>query len=204
MFQSTPPHGGDATHLSHFVTHSPRCFNPRPRTGATPHSSARGREASCFNPRPRTGATYIVCHIICRLMFQSTPPHGGDIYRYVCLENRRCFNPRPRTGATLSFLCSFTAIVAMFQSTPPHGGDGFPFKIDCNRVEVSIHAPVRGRPPLPGLAPAGTGFNPRPRTGATVSQTNAWESKYKVTHFAKAAMEEGRRMRPWRADSAGC
>ena len=60
-----------------------------------------------------------------------------------------CFDPRPREGATSA--CSLV-----------HG---------TRKQAVSIRAPVRGRPPLPGHT--GTEvlnlcFDPRPREGATI------------------------------------
>jgi len=57
MFQSTPPRGGDLA-VAMFVLVR-RCFNPRPRAGATGSAVVDGVDM---------------------WVFQSTPPRGGDVH----------------------------------------------------------------------------------------------------------------------------
>ena len=161
-FQSTPPYGGDPEPPAAGPCRA--YFNPRPHTGATRshcaasylllisiHAPIRGRRASTATAmRP--------------LRFQSTPPYGGDNSSCICPGISAYFNPRPHTGATFIILTGSKTF--LFQSTPPYGGD-----VRSTRVisipDISIHAPIRGRPRFP---PARTGhrdFNPRPHTGAT-------------------------------------
>ena len=190
-FQSTPPRRGDLARQPHVGRHSekfqstpPRrgdrrpglCmrlragFNPRPREGATTICAVCGRPAKSFNPRPREGATRITVIRAPRGSFQSTPPRRGD-------QNSR--SSRPSSGK--------------FQSTPPRRGDANTLGILARLSAVSIHAPAKGRltcevhpqcqnrfqstPPRRGDAGQGpqwgdftTGFNPRPREGATGSK----------------------------------
>ena len=53
-----------------------------------------------------------------------------------------------------------------FQSTPPCGGDLFLF-LSQDRMDISIHAPLRGRPICCWLKYRPADFNPRPLAGAT-------------------------------------
>ena len=77
--------------------------------------------------------------------FQSTPPCGGDRnYFFIAITNID-FNPRPLAGATLILRKG---------------------KILEN---ISIHAPLRGRPGGGGQGHRNRYFNPRPLAGATSS-----------------------------------
>ena len=140
MFQSTPPRGGEPGPPGHRCKGS--CFNPRPRAGANARKYLVWELYTCFNPRPRAGAneakviyvgdTRVSIHAPARgrtlhalppppsLLFQSTPPRGGEPST-AGLRLPARFNPRPRAGANGS-----------------EGGYGTPQK-------VSIHAPARGR-----------------------------------------------------------
>ena len=161
-FQSTPPCGGDPRDQRQGTERDN--FNPRPLAGATGHvdftqlvvdisihAPLRGRPLvvhQCqpviyFNPRPLAGATVswyaelhpgrISIHAPLRgrrvdvfaapagAEFQSTPPCGGDRYQYPWRAKSRYFNPRPLAGATLTA--------------------DFP----APTLEISIHAPLRGR-----------------------------------------------------------
>ena len=98
----------------------------------------------CFNPRPRTGGDVIAASMTgTKLMFQSTPPHGG-----------RLGHAPPRVIVTV------VSIHAPARGATNHirGNDA------C--ASVSIHAPARG-----ATYPAARSrlryrcFNPRPRTG---------------------------------------
>ena len=142
-------------------------FNPRPLAGATgmPTTKPSGR---LFQSTPPHGGD-VFRHVLDNKhgRFQSTPPHGGDRLVHIWLQGLRDFNPRPLTGATL-------APIADFMDWP-----------------ISIHAPSRGRlgtpkgqngffqfqstPPHGGdltswAFPWRTyNFNPRPLTGATLA-----------------------------------
>ena len=74
------------------------------------------------------------------------------------------FNPRPRAGATHRIAGGPSA--DEFQSTPPRGGD-VPRLHAIRQVQVSIHAPARGRLPALSKRKDARCFNPRPRAGAT-------------------------------------
>ena len=144
-------------------------FNPRPHTGATPRAARRDgtaiifqstppyggdtlyacATAGCFddfNPRPHTGATlYSSLRSLSALIFQSTPPYGGDTRAFLkIIFAVAYFNPRPHTGATQP-VGRAGRMGQQFQSTPPYGGDTLE-KSDLQRfLDVSIHAPIRGR-----------------------------------------------------------
>ena len=165
MFQSTPPRGGD------------RCLaNPACEGSVSIHAPARGRQhippvvAPIRNVSihaPARGRLETRAEIWRELMFQSTPPRGGDSGQSITKSATSSFNPRPRAGATdqgggvmnteyVSIHAPArgrhsaprrTGAVFQFQSTPPRGGDfGWLFLRSRNRS-----------------------FNPRPRAGATVS-----------------------------------
>ena len=165
MFQSTPPHGGDprpTTTAAYLMS-----FNPRPHTGATPfkqqiiwnkrvsiHAPTRGRrdDGARFDAAdkvsihaPTRGRPFVGGWFRGAQVFQSTPPHGGDLRNSATARPHECFNPRPHTGATMRKHPKVSAYV--FQSTPPHGGDIMQMDKTGNRIR----------------------FNPRPHTGATRS-----------------------------------
>ena len=76
-----------------------------------------------FNPRPREGATQL-----------STD--GGDNYG--------SFNPRPREGATPGLVDNDAPLLG-FNPRPREGATRENFHV-VHGSEVSIHAPVKGRP----------------------------------------------------------
>ena len=162
-----------------------RRFNPRPRAGANQCRSAQVTVSRCFNPRPRAGAntrtrviiasdivsihapargrTMALGRIYAEIMFQSTPPRGGERPDSGGLVTGGSFNPRPRAGANVGAIehhspvgVSFhapargrtlghnaIAAIIKFQSTPPRGGErsrsqGFN---RCNRFQST---PPRG------------------------------------------------------------
>ena len=142
------------------------------------------------------------------MTFQSTPPCGGDknpfcpdkkcqISIHAPLRGRRASSAYPASSASFQstppcggdFGFTFTSSPALrFQSTPPCGGDP-PTADDKQAFEISIHAPLRGRPaprvalliiarisihaPLRGRPVSRSHqtskrhFNPRPLAGAT-------------------------------------
>ena len=164
QFQSTPPCGGDpnATYTARITYY----FNPRPLAGATA-SGINTQVAKLISIHaPLRGRPKRDLHSPYNLLFQSTPPCGGDglgpVQKTADGEN---FNPRPLAGAT--DISSTFDTGAGFQSTPPCGGDQCQHRREGRR-QISIHAPLRGRlfmlSPHAYIIPY---FNPRPLAGAT-------------------------------------
>ena len=98
IFQSTPPCGGDAG-----PGHQGR------ETGISIHAPLRGRrnEADCPGQchaisihAPLRGRRINLVHLYPSLLFQSTPPCGGDPEADIFNGCRSHFNPRPLAGAT--------------------------------------------------------------------------------------------------------
>ena len=103
------------------------------------------------NSRPLAGATVSWYLRASRwVLFQSTPPCGGD--------------ETPLAGP---------GITTIFQSTPPCGGDLAYGLSLCSSTYFNPR-------PLAGATPAISGpmrkvhFNPRPLAGATICSNNAW------------------------------
>ena len=139
QFQSTPPCGGDDNDsILNTILH------------ISIHAPMRGRHMKAWKKNAGIG-------------FQSTPPCGGDRYtwrdgiecrisihapmrgrpgRWTLAENCRNFNPRPHAGATAD--APVGDAPCLFQSTPPCGGD-VKRAGQSQRLEISIHAPMRGR-----------------------------------------------------------
>ena len=120
MFQSTPPRRGRLSRM-HGRT-AVRCFNPRPRAGATARCAASMPAAAMVSihapaTRGDIGMASAAIVIASDAWFQSTPPRRGD------MTPRR----QRRHG---------------FQSTPPRRGDD-EVRRPVSRL-VSIHAPARG------------------------------------------------------------
>src|SRR5208337_3266359 len=97
-FQSTPPRRGDTAwsgppHGTAVSIHAPA----KGRRGATEDGPCRRR---CFNPRPREGATRVRKRVAVGDWFQSTPPRRGDQSPVGHGLYDHGFNPRPREGAT--------------------------------------------------------------------------------------------------------
>ncbi len=189
-FQFTPPYGGDAAGRG--WRQLLRCFNSRPRMGATRaklvgckrcshvsiHAPVWGRppknpsvsRTKTFQFTPPYGGDVTTSPIVAPwVQFQFTPPYGGDGRNLHQMRPHRRFNSRPRMGATQRR------------------------HLQICRYTVSIHAPVWGRrsahwlrsvgmsfqftPPYGGDAAPSTAappkkcFNSRPRMGATISNT---------------------------------
>ncbi len=141
LFRSTPPRRGDQGLAT--GSQAPECFDPRPREGATCGCRTRQRVWARFDPRPREGATSaptpslssadVSIHAPAKgrrqievvagryNMFRSTPPRRGDQSATSFRAGRASFDPRPREGATW-----------LLRAVDP-------------QVDVSIHAPAKGR-----------------------------------------------------------
>ena len=124
-------------------------FNPRPRKGATNAERHDYQVKIRFNPRPRKGATNAERHVY---------------------QVKIRFNPRPRKGATtvpgedpLGQLVSIHAPVRERLRRQ---------QVHAEAKPVSIHAPVRERHNGGETRHDGRRFNPRPRKGATIMETN--------------------------------
>ena len=165
LFDFNPRPLAGATHVQ--AEHQQRRdhFNPRPLAGATftgnivhhahnisIHAPLRGRlfalvllfEYSDFNPRPLAGATWPDQSHRTLHSFQSTPPCGGDPFPTAFCLLSRDFNPRPLAGATRTTTSSFRLIFD-FNPRPLAGATQF-IEIGVHGINISIHAPLRGRP----------------------------------------------------------
>ena len=143
----------------------PPDFNPRPLAGATGGCESGKQDSGHFNPRPLAGATGARRF---RSLYQRISIHAPlrgrlgvrapvkDIWQisiHAPLRGRHrringtrrnlYFNPRPLAGAT--DLHGDPALDVRFQSTPPCGGDTI-FGGGYIVPQISIHAPLRGRP----------------------------------------------------------
>ena len=91
---------------------------------------------------PLRGATRVLCDNGTYVVFQSTPPCGGD---YNCSQQSqrwKYFNPRPHAGATPRLWTLFS--FPNFNPRPHAGATGSsPKKASISLI--SIHAPMRGR-----------------------------------------------------------
>ena len=168
----------------------PASFNPRPREGATTESPNRWRAMISFNPRPREGATSWKFDLKCQ--YKKVSIHAPVKGRHQRRRCHRCpyqvsihapvkgrpipktatdsleprFNPRPREGATKERRLSPLAS-GCFNPRPREGAT---FLETCWKLfwlNVSIHAPVKGRLELQRSTFRLACFNPRPREGAT-------------------------------------
>ena len=185
-FQSTPPCGGDNN--PYILAAIQPDFNPRPLAGATFRPGVLGRDSYISIHAPLRGRLSRSPTDYEQLLFQSTPPCGGDSPRLWASPGASYFNPRPLAGATEmramldadeeNFnprpLAGATgsshpySLLPRFQSTPPCGGDQEPRQFAL-LVGISIHAPLRGRPEPLHLSVRQCYFNPRPLAGATVT-----------------------------------
>ena len=140
-------------------------FNPRPLAGATQADAAKIMITLFQSTPPCGGDPFNGSTGKAALLFQSTPPCGGDVkylYRY---PRKNDFNPRPLAGATV-FALVLLFEYSDFNPRPLAGAtiDGV-FILGC--VNISIHAPLRGRPLHLDTWLLPRYFNPRPLAGAT-------------------------------------
>ena len=136
MFRSTPPHGGDTRSFS--SSQRPGYVSIHaPAWRATRRYGLRA-SSKCFDPRPRMGATRDVAVTATTARFRSTPPHGGrhgGRHRQVADEFR---STPPRWRATGAV--PLPDVLEQFRSTPPHGGrprHGYRF-ISHNEIHICI------------------------------------------------------------------
>ncbi len=167
---------------------SRRCFNPRPRKGATMPVPSPCPASCRFNPRPRKGgdlkadrsifiamlvsihapargATQTVC--VGEVYFQVSihaPARGGDSRCRCSASVRSCFNSRPRKGGD-AFWTYLYDHYNVFQFTPPQGGRR---SAACRAPACSCFNPrphEGGRHYNTHVMAAELGFNPRPHEG---------------------------------------
>ena len=98
LFQSTPPYGGDPRPPVRLKPLSN--FNPRPYTGATDGRFRHHAFPSISIHAPIRGRHILLSMRKAEIIFQSTPPYGGDHNGTPSCHHRTNFNPRPHTGAT--------------------------------------------------------------------------------------------------------
>ena len=120
-FQFTPPCGGGPA--LPFLPIIEKDFNSRPRVGAG--ARRRGMDIWAYTisiHAPVWGRAEPKVVSAEDFVFQFTPPCGGGLRLYTCLNNQAAnFNSRPRVGAGLlsgALICS----IYRFQFTPPCGG----------------------------------------------------------------------------------
>ena len=140
-------------------------FNPRPHAGATPWLLSSWPSARNFNPRPHAGATFRpILGFIAQAGFQSTPPCGGDDQGLKPFSAALISIHAPMRGRPLRMRHS--RVLRRFQSTPPCGGDDaadgenllqghfnprphagatIRYLGHYPSLDISIHAPMRGR-----------------------------------------------------------
>ena len=119
-----PPCEGDPVSKVSFVFTG--YFNPRPLTGATRAGSPPTTGWQDFNPRPLAGATPSSAQL---------PPE-----RPISIHAPMRGRPGRWSGRLVQ---------VQFQSTPPRGGDVPLLDIVGHQIDISIHAPSRGRRPGP-------------------------------------------------------
>ena len=140
------------------------------------HAPLRGRLEKClsghffqayFNPRPLAGATWCKLDFAAALLFQSTPPCGGDYGFFGPCSWIWHFNPRPLAGATSSR--QNHGFVKKISIHAPLRGRRVPdHRLDPG-FGISIHAPLRGRLNVKFGGVSDEYFNPRPLAGATIA-----------------------------------
>ena len=161
-FQSTPPCGGDKRGLTQEGDADD--FNPRPLAGATLGADLRMPPDAISIHAPLRGRRFGPMDAGCGVIFQSTPPCGGDmssssfvgivdISIHAPLRGRpedsmvtffSCnFNPRPLAGATGGNRHT-DASGCNFNPRPLAGATVGSYALD-GWNGISIHAPLRGR-----------------------------------------------------------
>ena len=170
----------------------PGCFNPCPARGRTTGLGDRVDGCSPVSIHaPRGGERNIAIVIVCptgfqstpppvvvsapTVVFQSTPPRGGERCGARSGRFSDRFNPRPRAGANAGpWRRTHAARVSIH--APARGRTAMPATVPSS-YHVSIHAPARGRTPRCTPRPRfSTRFNPRPRAGANLFEQ--WTAFY--------------------------
>ena len=119
-------------------------FNPRPRVGATSAHVSPGSMYRFQSAPPCGGDKSHHGHRVLRRGFNPRPRVGATRARCTPRYQTQCFNPRPRVGATSVSYIMMSCL--LFQSAPPCGGDDVLAQLDKVAKDVSIRAPVWGRP----------------------------------------------------------
>ena len=161
-FQSTPPCGGDSWNLSKMRTNGN--FNPRPHAGATRAVPSLSMIWVISIHAPMRGRRQAGEKSTIELIFQSTPPCGGDlpttgqitglpISIHAPMRGRRVwqdgngglehFNPRPHAGATI--ISTLDKPTLSNFNPRPHAGATKVLGMNPEAIKISIHAPMRGR-----------------------------------------------------------
>ena len=164
LFQSTLPCGSDSVTVSRLKP-APY-FNPRSLAGATfalqflqhstgisIHAPLRERlflpnifsKRCYFNPRSLAGATDLQKSSMQKRRFQSTLPCGSDRSRSASLSRRSYFNPRSLAGATST--SALPSPVKLHFNPRSLAGATALMQAALKQAEISIHAPLRERPP---------------------------------------------------------
>ena len=185
VLQFTPPRGGDAVVAT--TAAAADDFNSRPRVGAT-WSSRFPTLPAYFNSRPRMGATSKRKVFVPPTVISIHAPAWGRPVKYEMDNGDIVFQFTPPRGGDRGVVCEIID-KGLFQFTPPRGGDVFTAVYGLSG-DISIHAPAWGRrhglsnarsikefqftPPRGGdrcwdsLSAYSRYFNSRPRVGATL------------------------------------
>ena len=189
VFQSTPRVGGDTFSQGWTSAASWTCFNPRPPRGGATSLCASCNRRRRFNPRPPRGgrrrstgdainfAAFVSIHapargrrrtlavlILCRRVFQSTPPAGGATTNGTDPAPRHVVSIHaPRAGGDARSR-SQRNLDRRFQSTPPARGATPVFKAQTSEC-FNPRPPRGGRHCARRVLNVDERFNPRPPRG---------------------------------------
>ena len=139
-----------------------------------------------FNPRSLTGATKDFGFRALDIIFQSTLPHGSDLFAIVLLILVSAnFNPRSLAGATCCSIFTNAGLIisihaplrerlkhkqvleVLFQSTLPRWSDHLQRLVQDNRNHFNPRSIAGATVLCPRAAIAWADFNPRSLAGAT-------------------------------------
>ena len=146
-FQLTPPRGGD--HRPTYHRSKSPCFNSRPREGATCFCEWASGGNCVSTHAPARGRRCKSASFVGVVLFQLTPPRGGDLNLLVGHDVPPCFNSRPREGATRRGELRIEALGPVSTHAPARGRRIGGYARYLMHL-VSTHAPARGRRLTPG------------------------------------------------------
>ena len=191
LFQSTRPRRG-ATTTAGDGRPGTASFNPRAPEGARPlepnprrviigvsiHAPPKGRDLQDAPDRPLRERVSI-----------HAPPKGRDRRRRRYCQCRSCFNPRAPEGARRLWPLDDNGHI-LFQSTRPRRGATVPPPLVCGGLQVSIHAPPKGRDSRLGFDFVGNIVfqSTRPRRGAT---DDLWSDQGPLVKFQSTRPRRG-------------
>ena len=146
-------------------------------------------EVWTVNHAPRRGASALLLFALPFLLFQVTPPRGGQLFGAQDAPATLCVSSHaPARGATAGTL-EQAADGIVFQVMPPRGGQLFKASNGFTGIEVSSHAPARGatkeRIAIPRRP---TSFKSRPREGGNATGRTLHQSQ---SHSFKSCPREG-------------